>query len=158
MNLAITAMKDMEAWQIDYVMAYLNARPQATIYIELLDGAKVKEKVGLLQKSLYSTMDGVANWWEMLDRDMKELGYRQLRADPSVCSQHVDGETMVTSTYIDDMTGILSTKEGAEKMKAELGWRYKTKDLGEASLVLGIKIERDRKAGMISISQCAYLK
>ena len=72
----ITAMKDMEAWQIDYIMAYLNAKPQATIYIELPDGTKVKGKVGLLQKSLYSTMDGAAKWWEILDRDMKELGYR----------------------------------------------------------------------------------
>ena len=62
MNLAIAAMKIIEAWQIDYTVAYLNARPQATIYIELPDGAKVKGKVGLLQKSLYSTMDGAANW------------------------------------------------------------------------------------------------
>ena len=58
----------------------------------------------------------------------------------------------------DDMTGISSMKEGAEKAKAELGQRYKMRDLGEASLVLEIKIERDREAGMISISQCTYLK
>lgn len=49
-------------------------------------------------------------------------------------------------------------KEGAERAKAELGRSYKIKDLGEANLVLGIEIERDRQAGTISISQYAYLK
>ena len=66
----------------------------------------------------------------------------------STCRQ----ETTITSTYTDDTTGTSSMKEGTEKVKAELGWRYKMKDLGEASLVLGIKIERDREAGTISIS------
>lgn len=71
---------------------------------------------------------------------------------------HKDGKTMITSTYTDDMTGISTTREGAERAKAELGRRFQTKDLGEASLVLGIKIERDREAGTISISQCTYLE
>ena len=93
MNLAIAAVKDMEAWQIDYVAAYLNAKPQAMVYIKLPDGAKVEGKVGLLQKSLYEMMDGVANWWETLDKNMRELGYKCLRVDPSVHSHHIDGET-----------------------------------------------------------------
>ena len=60
--------------------------------------------------------------------------------------------------YTDVMTGISTTKEGAERVKAELGQRFKTKDLGEASLVLGIKIEQNRNARTISISQHAYLE
>ena len=158
MNLAIAAAKGMEAWQIDYIVVYLNAKPQATVHIELPEGAKIEGKVGLLQKSLYGMMDGAANWWQTLDEDMRELGYHQSRADTAVHSHHEDSETTITSTYTDDTTGISSTKEGAERAKAELGQRFKTKDLGEANLVLGIKIERDRVAGMISISQGAYPK
>lgn len=75
MNLAVAAAKNMEAWQIDYVAAYLNAKPQAMVHIELPEGAEVKGKVGLLQKSLYGTMDRAANWWKTLDEDMKELDY-----------------------------------------------------------------------------------
>ena len=158
MNLAIAAVKDMEAWQIDYVAAYLNAKPQAMVYIKLPDDAKVEGKVGLLQKSLYEMMDGVANWWETLDKNLRALGYKFLRVDPSVHSHHIDGETTITSTYTDNTMGISMMKKGAERVKAELGRKYKTKDLGEASLMLGIKIERDREAGTISILQCAYLK
>ena len=46
MNLAIATALDMEAWQVDYVAAYLNSQPQAITYIELPDGAKVKGKIG----------------------------------------------------------------------------------------------------------------
>ena len=62
------------------------------------------------------------------------------------------------STYTDNTTGISSSKEEAERAKDELGWHYKVKDLGEAHMILGIHIERDRQAGTISISQHAYLE
>jgi hypothetical protein len=48
--------------------------------------------------------------------------------------------------------------EGAIQAKGELGWKYETKDLGEANLVLGIRIDHDRSVGTISLSQEAYLK
>ena len=86
MNLATTTAKDIEAWQVNYITAYLNAELQATIYIELPDSTKMEGKVGLLQKSLYGMMDGTANWWEMLDKNMKELRYKHSKIDPSVYS------------------------------------------------------------------------
>jgi hypothetical protein len=46
MNLAIAATLDMEAWQVDYIAAYLNSHPQAITYIALPDGAKVEGKIG----------------------------------------------------------------------------------------------------------------
>ena len=75
MNFAIAATNDMETWQVDYAAAYLNSKPQAGIYIELLEGVKVQRKIGKLNRTLYGTMDGVYNWWETLDAEMSELGY-----------------------------------------------------------------------------------
>ena len=103
-------------------------------------------------------MDGTNNWWGMLDNEMGELGYYHSKADPSVRSRHADRNITITSTYTNDMTGISSSKQEAERAKEELGWMYETKDLGDANLVLGIRIDRDRDAGMISISQRAYLE
>ena len=79
MNLAIAAANNMEAWQIDYIAAYLNSLPQAKVYIKLHDGS-----VAELLHSLYGTMDGAYNWWDALNRDMSELGYCHSKADPSV--------------------------------------------------------------------------
>ena len=107
---------------------------------------------------LYGTMDGANNWWGTLDNEMGELGYYRSKADPLVCSCHADGNITITSTYTDDTTGISSLKQEAERAKEELGWTYETKDLGDAKLVLGIWIDRDRDTGTISISQHAYLE
>ena len=104
MNLAIAAANDMETWQVDYVAAYLNSKPQAEIYIELPEGAKVQGKIGRLNRTLYGTMDGAYNWWETLDTEMSELGYYCSKADPSVRSRHANGNITITSTYTDDTT------------------------------------------------------
>ena len=56
------------------------------------------------------------------------------------------------------MTGISSSREEVERAKDELGWHYKVKDLGEANMILGIHVERNRDTRMILISQCAYLE
>ena len=132
--------------------------PDFTTFIELPDGAKQEGKVKHLDKTLYGMMDGTDNWWGTLDEEMGELGYYQSKADPSVCSCHANGNVTITSTYTNDTTGISSSKEEANRVKEELGWKYKTKDLGDANLVLGIHINRNRDAGTISISQHAYLK
>ena len=86
MNLAIAAANDMETWQVDYVAAYLNSKPQADIYIELPDGAKAQGKIGKLNRTMYGMMDGAYNWWETLDAEMSELSYYRSKADPSVHS------------------------------------------------------------------------
>ena len=111
-----------------------------------------------MDKTLYRTMDGANNWWGTLDEEMGELGYYQSKADPSVCSRHANHNVTITSTYTDDTTGISPSKEEANRAKEELGWKYETKDLGDTNLVLGIHIDRNRDAGMISISQHAYLE
>ena len=158
MNLAIAAANNMETWQVDHVAAYLNSKPQAEIYIELPEGAKVQGKIGKLNRTLYRTIDGAYNWWETLDAEMSELGYYHLKADPSVCSRHANGNVTITSTYTDNTTGISSSPEEAKRVKEELGWHYEVKDLGEANMILGIHVEHDRTAGTISISQHAYLE
>ena len=102
-------------------------------------------------------MDGAYNWWETLDAEMSDLGYYHLKADPSVRSRHANRNITITTTYTDDTTGISSSCEEAERAKEELGLNYEVKDLGEADMILGIHVERDRIAGTILISQRAYL-
>jgi Reverse transcriptase (RNA-dependent DNA polymerase) len=103
MNLAITAAKNMEAWQVDYVGAYLNAKNQAPKYMEEPEGYKTDlGKVCCITKALCGTMDGATNWFQALNEEMGELGYYQLKANPSVWSCHSDGEVTVTSTYINE--------------------------------------------------------
>lgn len=165
MNLAIAAAKGMDAWQIDYVSAYLNSPTQVPIHMEQPEGYVIAptspnspEQVALVQKALYGTMDGANNWWKTLDEDMRGLGYYRSLADSSVRSRHVDGEVTITSTYTDDVTGISTTPEGGKIAREELGHTFKTKDLGDVKYILGIRVDRNREAGTISLSQRAYFE
>jgi Reverse transcriptase (RNA-dependent DNA polymerase) len=158
MNLAIAVANDMETWQVDYVAAYLNLKPQAEIYIELPEGAEIQGKIGRLNRTLYGTMDKAYNWWETLDAEMADLGYYHSKADPLVHSRYANRNITIISTYTDNTTGISSSPEEAERAKEELGWRYEVKDLGKANMFLGIHVKRDGAARTISISQRTYLK
>ena len=161
MNLAIAAAEDMEAWQVDFVGAYLNAPMREVVLMEQPEGYMApgtEGKVAQLDYTLYGTMQGANNWWDSLDKEYRKLGYYRSKADTSVRSRDIDGEKTITSTYTDDVTGISSSMAGAEQARAELGLQYEIKDLGESKLILGIRVDRDRAAGTISISQRTYIE
>lgn len=65
------------------------------------------------------------------------------------------GETTVTTTYTNDVSGFSSSQEEANRAKQELAEKYKLKDLG-LDFTLGIKIDHDENAGTISLSQHTY--
>jgi hypothetical protein len=66
-----------------------------------------------------------------------------LWCNSSVCSHHADGDFTITSTYTNNVTGILSTKEGGQTARDKLGHNYKIKDLGNAKYILGIHVDQD---------------
>ena len=110
-----------------------------------------------LLRSLYGTMQAGHTWWHELDKTYTDLGYERSRVDESVRSRRVGDELTLLSTYTDDVTGASSSVAGAAAAKRELEGRYKLKDGGELSYMLGIKVERDRASKTISISQSAYI-
>lgn len=158
MSAAVAAREGFEVWQIDFVSAYLNSIPEHEVYMRLPPGFPGGEgKLALLRKTLYGLMQGGFDWYWTLDGTYADLGYRRSRADPCVRSRTVGGETTITNTFNDDIFGLSSTKEGAQKAKAELSNAYEVKDLGEPTFILGMAIHRDPLTKSISLSQKAYL-
>ncbi|KAF7762621.1 hypothetical protein Agabi119p4_9214 [Agaricus bisporus var. burnettii] len=82
--------------------------------------------------------------------------YYTSRADPQIRSRVVGDELTLTSTWTDDILGVSSTQAGKVRAKQELEKSYELKDLGTASFILGMKMERDEKTGTVTLSQCAY--
>ena len=158
--LAIAMSLNLELWQIDFASAYLNGMMKEEVYMQQPEGfvAKGKEDhVCRLLRLLYGTMQARHTWWHELDKTYTELGYTRSRVDESVLSKRVGDELTIISTCTDDVTGASTTEVGAVKAKGELRERYKLKDGGELNYMLGIKVERDRVKGTISISQSAYI-
>jgi hypothetical protein len=60
--------------------------------------------------------------------------------------------------YVDDMPAACNDAIWLASFKAQLGARFKIKDLGDLSQVLGMHITRDRLARTISLDQSKYLR
>jgi len=109
-----------------------------------------------LNKTLYGTMQGAHDWAENLDKTFEGQGYYKSKADPQIQSRVCEDKFTLTSTWTDDILGASSSLEGENTAKEQLSASYKIKDLGEVKLILGMRVERDRKTGDIKLSQQAY--
>jgi hypothetical protein len=60
--------------------------------------------------------------------------------------------------YVDDILLASSDKNLLYETKRFLSSNFNMNDLGDASYVLGIEIDRDRTKGVLSLSQKAYIE
>jgi len=60
--------------------------------------------------------------------------------------------------HVDDLLLTSNSKSAIQSVKTNLATHFKLHDQGPTTLILGIKIERDRAARTISLSQPGYVK
>ena len=69
-----------------------------------------------------------------------------------------DGKFIILLLYVDDMLIVGLVSIMINRLKLELSKSFAMKDLGPAKQILGIKIVRDRKEGLIWLSQESYIE
>jgi hypothetical protein len=60
--------------------------------------------------------------------------------------------------YVDDIPAACNDAAWLASFKAQLGVRFKIRDLGDLSQLLGMHITRDRPARTVSMDQSKYLR
>ena len=116
-----------------------------------------ERKVLQVVKTLYGMMQGSYDFQGKMSGAYESLGYYKSLANPCVYSRTIEGVQTITSTYIDDIFGASSTKEGVERAKEEIEGCFEIKDVGDLSYILGIQVEKDETMGAISLSQEAFI-
>ena len=95
----IAASLGLRLWQVDFVSAFLNNENTFKIYMEQpLGFDEGGDKVWLLLKILYGTMQGAHDWAITLDRTYTKHGYYTSKANSQVRSKIVNGELILTTT------------------------------------------------------------
>lgn len=117
-----------------------------------------EKKVLRVIKTLYGMMQGGYDFQVEMSGAYESLGYYKSLADPCVHSHIIGGVQTITSTYTDDIFGMSSTKEGAERAKEEIKACFEIKDVGDLGYILGIQVEKEETMGAISLSQEAYIR
>lgn len=151
--MAIAIHNDWTVEHLDVTNAYLNAPISCEMYMEQPDGFEIKNKeefVCKLKRSIYGLPISSKDWYDLMDEILLSLDFKRCVTEP--CVYFNDGVTM--GLYVDDIM-LIGTTENVSKFKDILSKILNIRDLGSASELLAVKIERGDEC--ISLSQTKYI-
>jgi len=157
--LAMTAANAWELHQMDVKTAFLIRDLDEEVYMEQPDGyvdPTYHDKVCRLLQALYGLKQAPKMWYAKLDDFLKSQGSDNI--DPDACLYLLinDGKIIIVLVYVDDLLLMASSLAAIYKIKDALHKRFEMKDLGEAKVILGLEIRRDKALGTLKLSQGKY--
>lgn len=157
--LAITAHHNLELQQMDVVTAFLNGDLNEDIYMTVPEGLKTNatsNKVCKLLKSLYGLKQSPRQWYLKMHEFLLQIGFTSSLNDPCLYIRHLPSGIVLIALYVDDLLIAGSSLTEVESIKKKLNHRFEMKNMGEAKVILGIEISRDRENRRLFINQSEY--
>ncbi|XP_074337413.1 uncharacterized protein LOC141674601 [Apium graveolens] len=158
--IALASIHNLVIHQMDVKTAFLNGELDEEIYIKQPEGFVMsgsEHKVCKLKKSLYGLKQAPKDWNQKFDSVVLSNGFLLNQADKCVYSKFdASGKGVIICLYVDDMLIFGTDQNQVDKTKKFLSSNFDMKDLGEAEVILGIKIKRTKNS--ISISQSHYIE
>ena len=160
MFFAVIVQMDLELEQMDVVTAFLYGDLDEDIFMEVPEGLRDSKQPNLvcrLLKSIYGLKQAPRQWYAKVHSFLVEkLGFKSSRNDPCLYILHSSSEFIMIALYVDDLLIAGSNKASVVRIKGEFKDRFKMKDMGEASEVLGIEIKRNRANRTLFLHQESY--
>jgi hypothetical protein len=158
------------ARQIDFVLAFPQAKVRADIYMHVPEKFVVRNKelvlnedaphpsqqfdVVKLIKNVYGLADASLTWHEHLKVGLKAAGFQQSKVDPCLFYK---GTTLLV-VYVDDAICFSKTKEASDELISTLRDKgYVLTDEGDVSAYLGLKIDYEGQH-RITMRQPAFIE
>ena len=149
---ALAAKEGWDIHQMDVISAFLAGTLRERVYMERPKGCHWKGRYCLLVKSLYGLKQAARVWYQLLTGWLIRNGFKAFDCDEGILS---NGEIIV-AIWVDDLLIFGKSRAEIEKGKDLLRRKFNMKDLGEAQVCLGIRIQRDLPTRAIWIDQTAY--
>ncbi len=160
--LSIITKFDLEAIQLDVTTAFLNGHLNEELYMEQPEGFVIKgeeNKSLRLHKCIYGLKQASNVWYKLLHSVIsKELGFNQCYKDSCVYVKEENSSISIIAIYVDDIILCGNKSSLIDLYKSQLMSRFKMKDNGPINWILGLKIQRNRDTGRLSIDQSKYIK
>ena len=110
------------------------------------------------KKSLYGLRQSPRNWFNTINDSLKDMAFTPTTYGPCVYTFGTSETFSILTLYVDDLLLLGINTPVLQEVKRKLMNRFTMTDMGDVSLVLGMQISRDRKAGTLAISQEHYTK
>ncbi|KAJ2928249.1 hypothetical protein H1R20_g8860, partial [Candolleomyces eurysporus] len=158
--LAQAAMRGEYIESIDISNAYLNGEieDQYEVYMTQPEGFKVNSPDGRkwvckLKKGLYGLKQSGRLWYHKLATELENIGFTQIKSDPSIYVWAKDGIRVTLPVFVDDITITSKSKSKIQEVKDALRKVFKVKDLGPTTYLLGIKVDYNQENRILELSQ-----
>ena len=145
---------------MDVKAAFFNGELEEEIYMEQPDGFVVnghEGKVCKLLKSLYGLKQAPKKWHEKFNRTLTSDGFIVNEADRCVYYRYGGGEGVILCLYVDDKLIFGTSLNLIKEVKDFLSESFEMKDLGEADIILNIKLLREDDGG-VTLVQSHYVE
>jgi len=158
--LALATYYDWHVHQMDFVTAFLNAEVDVQLYMQQPEGYEDgTAKVCKIQKGLYGLKQAPRGWNQKLNEIMKSFNFEKNIADDSVYIKHIQNDLkIIVAVYVDDLIILSNNLKEIEVFKREIKKLYNVKDLGELSLILGMRWKRNRAERKSNLNQTTYIQ
>jgi hypothetical protein len=146
--------------QIDVKTTFLNGELEEEIYMDQPDGFAVKGQEGMvckLLKSLYGLKQAPKQWHEKFDKTLTSVGFVVNEADKCVYYRFGGGEGVILCLYVDDILIFGTSLNVIKEVKDFLSQNFEMKDLGEADVILNIKLVKEGDGG-VTLLQSHYVE
>jgi hypothetical protein len=113
--------------------------------MHLPDGFVTKGQEGMvcrLMKSLYGLKQTPKQWHDKFDQTLTFVGFVVNESDKCVYYQYGKGEGVILCLYVDDILIFGTNLNVIKEVKDFLSQNFEMKDLGEADVILNIKLVR----------------
>ncbi|GKA67815.1 zinc finger, CCHC-type containing protein [Tanacetum coccineum] len=145
---------------MDVKTAFLNGELDEEVYMNQPQGFIMlgnENKVCKLIKSLYGLKQAPKQWHQKFYEVVLSNGYLLNQADKCIYSKFNEtGKGVIICLYVDDMLIFGTDQVQVDLTKEFLSSRFSMKDMGEADVILGIRIKHE--SNKIAISHSHYIK
>ena len=109
-----------------------------------------------LLKSLYGLKQAPKQWHEKFDTTLTSAGFAINEADRCVYYRHGGGNSIILCLYVDDILIFGMNIDAINEVKSFLSKSFDMKDLGEANVILNIKLIKNESG--ITLLQSHYVE
>ncbi|WRX07953.1 Reverse transcriptase [Theobroma cacao] len=144
--LAIAGGLGWEVYHLDIKSAFLNGVLQEDIYVEILEGLKVNDRVNKvykLHKALYGLKQAPRAWYSKMDSYLESKGFCKSVNEPTLYVLKVQDQVMLmVSLYVDDLFITGSASKPITQFKAAMKTEFDMTDLGKMRYYLGFQVDQ----------------
>ena len=161
--LIVAAARDYNLTQIDIRQAYLQAELPEHLYMRVPPGIpsfdeKRQPLVCRLNRSLYGLKQAGREWGVLFASFLISWGFVRSSIDTCLFTYAKSGLTLWMLVYVDDCIIVDNDESLRARFVADLSRRFPVDDRGELTWMLGLAVQRDRSARVLTLSQELYIK